>query len=70
MTAAVVVDAAGGRTGVASRFRQELLSYLARTGRSNVQVIGSRRHVSLGWLVQRELLGGLRSRRAALNNVG
>ena len=70
MTAAVVVDASGGQTGGASRFRQELLGYLARTGRSDVQVIGSRRHVSLGWLVQRELLGGLRSRRVALNNVG
>ena len=70
MTAAVVVDASGGQTGGASRFRQELLGYLARTGRIDVQVIGSRRHVSLGWLVQRELLGGLRGRRVALNNVG
>ena len=56
--------------GGAARYLDELRGYLARTGREDVQVIGSRRRVSPGWLVRRELAGGARRRRVALNNVG
>jgi glycosyltransferase involved in cell wall biosynthesis len=70
VTPAVIVDAAGGSMGGAARFKHELCGYLARTGRQDVQVIGSQRQVSPGWLVRRELVGGPRSRRVALNNVG
>ena len=35
-----------------------------------MQVIGSQRRVTPGWLVRRELAGGSRDRRVALNNVG
>jgi hypothetical protein len=70
VTAAVLVDAAGGQIGGAARYRHELLSYLARIGRDDVQVIGSRRRLTPGWLVRRELIGGTRSRWVALNNVG
>ncbi len=69
MTAGVVVDAAGAQMGGAARYLDELRGYLARTGRGDVQVIGSRR-VSPGWLVRRELIGAARIRRVALNNVG
>ena len=70
MTAAVIVDAAGAQMGGAARYLDELRGYLARTGREDVQVIGARHRVSAGWLVRRELAGGARSRRVALNNVG
>lgn len=70
MTAAVIVDAAGAQMGGAARYLDELRRYLARTGRGDVEVIGSRRRLTPGWLVQRELVGGARGRRVALNNVG
>ena len=70
MTAAVVVDAAGAQMGGAARCLHELHGYLGRTGRSDVQVIGSQRRVTPGWLVRWELAGGSRDRRVALNNVG
>jgi len=70
MTAGVIVDAAGGQLGGAARFRFELLGYLDRTGRADVQVIGSQRQVSPGWLVRREMVGGKNGRRVALNNMG
>jgi glycosyltransferase involved in cell wall biosynthesis len=70
VTAAVIVDVAGGPMGGAARFRDELHSYLARTGRDDVGIIGSRRRVEAGWLLRRELNGWARSRRVALNNVG
>lgn len=70
MTAAVIVDAAGAQMGGAARYLAELYGYLARTGRGDVQVIGSQRRVSPGWLVRRELVGGACGRRVALNNVG
>ena len=70
MTAAVVVDAAGAQMGGAARYLHELHGYLSRTGRSDVEVIGSQRRVTPGWLVRRELAGGSRDRRVALNNVG
>jgi glycosyltransferase involved in cell wall biosynthesis len=70
VTAAVTVDAAGARMGGAARYLEELRSYLARTGREDVEVIGSRRRVEPGWLLRRELTSRARSRRVALNNVG
>jgi glycosyltransferase involved in cell wall biosynthesis len=70
LTPAVIVDAAGGQTGGAARFRDELLAYLARTGRNDVAVIGARRYIGPGWLLSRELRGRARARRVALNNIG
>jgi hypothetical protein len=70
MTAEVTVDAAGGQMGGAARFLVELRGYLERTGRDDVEIIGSRRRVRLGWLLHRELSSPARSRRVALNNVG
>jgi glycosyltransferase involved in cell wall biosynthesis len=70
VTAAVIVDASGGQMGGAARYRHELLGYLTRTGRPDVQVIGSQRQISPAWLVHREIVGGRNDRRVALNNVG
>jgi glycosyltransferase involved in cell wall biosynthesis len=70
VTAAVTVDAAGAQMGGAARYLDELRSYLARTGREDVEIIGSRQRVGPGWLVRRELSGRAQSRRVALNNVG
>jgi len=70
VTAAVTVDAAGAQVGGAARYLDELRGYLARTGRDDVEIIGSRRRVGPGWLLRRELTGRTRSRRVALNNVG
>jgi hypothetical protein len=70
MTPAVIVDAAGGQTGGAARYWGELLSYLARTGRDDIAVLGARRYVGPGWLLRRELRGWARTRRVALNNIG
>jgi glycosyltransferase involved in cell wall biosynthesis len=70
VTAAVIVDAAGGQLGGAARYRYELLGYLARTGRADVRVIGSQRRISPGWLLRREMVGRTHGRRVALNNVG
>ena len=70
MTAAVTVDAAGAQMGGAARYVDELRGYLARTGRPDVEIIGSLRRVGPGWLLHRELSSRARSRRVALNNVG
>ncbi len=70
MTAAVTVDAAGALMGGAARFIVELNGYLERTGREDVEIIGTRRRVRPGWLLRRELSSPARSRRVALNNVG
>ena len=70
MTAAVTVDAAGALMGGAARYLDELRGYLTRSGREDVEIIGSQRRVRPGWLVRRELSGLARSRRVALNNVG
>jgi len=70
VTAAVTVDAAGAQMGGAARYLDELRGYLARTGREDVEIIGSRRRVEPGWLLRRELTGTARRRRVALNNVG
>jgi glycosyltransferase involved in cell wall biosynthesis len=70
VTAAVTVDAAGGQMGGAARYLDELRSYLARTGRDDVEIIGSQRRVGPCWLMRRELSSWSRGRRVALNNVG
>ena len=70
MTAAVIVDAAGGQKGGAARYRDELLGYLARIGREDVEVIGARRRLGPAWLMRRELSSQARGRRVALNNIG
>jgi glycosyltransferase involved in cell wall biosynthesis len=70
MSASVTVDVAGGPMGGAARFRLELFSYLKRTGRNDVGIIGDRRQLDPGWLVHREIIGYSRFRRVALNNVG
>ena len=70
VTATVIVDAAGAQMGGAARYLAELRGYLGRTERPDVEVIGSQRRVTPGWLVRRELAGGPRDRRVALNNVG
>lgn len=70
MTAAVIVDTAGGLMGGAARFRTELQSYLIRSGREDVRVIGSKHRLDSTWLMRRELIGPARHRRVSLNNVG
>ncbi len=70
MIAAVTVDAAGGQMGGAARYLNELRGYLERTGREDVEIIGSRRRVRPDWLLRRELSSRARNRRVALNNVG
>ncbi len=69
MTAAVTVDVSGALMGGAARILLELLGYLERTGRDDVEIIGSQRRVRPGWLLRRELTRPARSRRVALNNV-
>jgi glycosyltransferase involved in cell wall biosynthesis len=65
----VTVDIAGARMGGAARFAAELRSYLARTGRADVRIIGEARHVEPTWLLRREIAKPNRARRVALNNV-
>ena len=55
--------------GGAARYAAELQSYLARTGRADVHVIGAGRGVSPGWLVRREIPAAAAARRVAVNNV-
>jgi Glycosyl transferases group 1 len=69
MPPAVIVDAAGGQIGGAARFKVELRRYLARTGRSDVHIIGAKRQVDPAWLLRREVALPARGRRIALNNV-
>ena len=56
--------------GGAARFIVELRGYLERTGRQDVEIIGSRQRVRPAWLLRRELTSPSRNRRVALNNVG
>lgn len=70
MTAAVIVDVAGGQVGGAARFRAELYSYLRRAGREDIHVIGTQRRLDSAWLMHRELIKPTRHRRVSLNNVG
>ena len=65
----VTVDIAGAQMGGAARYAAELRSYLARTGRKDVQVIGTGRRLGPAWLLRREAARPGRGRRVALNNV-
>jgi glycosyltransferase involved in cell wall biosynthesis len=69
-SAAVTVDVAGARIGGAARFKSELDRYLERTGRDDVRIIGTSRHVGPAWLLRREMTRPSRGRFVALNNVG
>ena len=69
MTPAVTVDIAGPTMGGAARYAAELRGYLARTGRTDVRVIGEGRRVSPAWLVRREISAPTSARRVAINNV-
>jgi hypothetical protein len=70
VTVAVTVDTAGAQMGGAAQYEAELRRYLARTGREDVKIIGSRRRLGPSWLLRRELSSRSRSLRVALNNVG
>ena len=65
----MTVDIAGAWMGGAARYAAELRSYLARTGRRDVQVIGNARRVDPVWLLRREISGTTAARRVAVNNV-
>ena len=54
MSATVLVDVAGGPMGGAARYRTEVYRHLARTGRSDVKIIGTERRVDPAWLLRRE----------------
>jgi len=69
VTGLVTVDIAGAQMGGAARYAAELRSYLARTGRQDVRVIGAGRHVNPAWLLRREMVRPKSGRRIALNNV-
>ena len=69
MSAAVIVDVAGGPFGGAARYRTEVYRYLARSGREDVTVIGAERRVDPAWLLRREAARSAGGRRVALNNV-
>ena len=70
MTATVFVDSAGATIGGGARFRIELYSYLARTRREDIKLVGVDRHLEPWWLLRREMTRPGRGRRVALNNVG
>jgi glycosyltransferase involved in cell wall biosynthesis len=69
VTPAVTVDIAGAAMGGAARYATELQSYLARTGRTDVRIIGEGRRVGPRWLVRRESSAPGCARRVAVNNV-
>ncbi len=69
VTGPVTVDIAGARMGGAARYAAELHRYLARTGRTDVRVIGMARHVDPAWLLRREMSAPNAARRVAANNV-
>jgi glycosyltransferase involved in cell wall biosynthesis len=70
MTTMATIDAAGGQTGGAARFRMEVNAYLRRSRRHDIKVIGVRRRLTPAWLAAREAAAVRGSRRVALNNVG
>jgi glycosyltransferase involved in cell wall biosynthesis len=69
VTGLVTVDIAGAQMGGAARYAAELRSYLARTGRRDVRLIGEKRRVNPAWLIRREVARPTARRRIALNNV-
>src|ERR1017187_640941 len=69
VTGPVTVDIAGAQMGGAARYAAELRGYLARTGRTDIRVIGMARHVDPAWLLRREISAPNAARRVAANNV-
>jgi glycosyltransferase involved in cell wall biosynthesis len=69
VTGYVTVDVAGAAIGGAARYAAELRSYLERSERRDVRVIGAARHVEPSWLLRREAARPGARRRVALNNV-
>jgi glycosyltransferase involved in cell wall biosynthesis len=69
VTGYVTVDVAGAAIGGAARYAAELRSYLERSQRLDVRVIGAARHVEPSWLLRREAARPGARRRVALNNV-
>ncbi len=69
MTGPVTVDIAGAQMGGAARYAAELHSYLARSGRNDVRVIGTGRRLGPAWLLRREAARPGPGRHVALNNV-
>ena len=55
MNATVFVDSAGATIGGGARFRIELYSYLERTGREDIKLVGVDRHLEPWWLLRREM---------------
>jgi Glycosyl transferases group 1 len=70
VTAAVIVDVAGGPTGGAARYRLELYRHLSRSGREDIQIIGAERRINASWLLRREIAFPTRARRITLTNIG
>jgi glycosyltransferase involved in cell wall biosynthesis len=69
MNGGVAVDIAGAAMGGAARYAAELRSYLLRSERMDVRVIGAARRVEPSWLMRRETAAPGAWRRVALNNV-
>jgi hypothetical protein len=67
--ATALIDIAGAQMGGAARYAEELRSYLERSARPDVQVLGGGRTVGPGWLLQRESPSYRAARRVAANNV-
>ncbi|MFN2524337.1 MAG: glycosyltransferase [Mycobacteriales bacterium] len=65
----VVVDAAGAAMGGASRLLAELDTYVARSSRADVRVVGRQHTLRASWLLRRERSAATADRRIALNNV-
>lgn len=65
----IVVDVAGAAMGGAAKMATELRSYLSRSERTDIRVLGRGRRLTPAWLAQREVLGLRASRKVALNNV-
>lgn len=67
MSRKIIVDKAGATSGGARRFLLELETYMDKTSRPDVHLIGEER-LSTSWLIKRELKG-LGAERIALNNA-
>ena len=65
----IYVDQAGSISGGAGRLRHELLLYLTKSGRSDVEVIGLHTRLTPQWLAKRELEARGARRKIALNNA-
>lgn len=69
VSGSVTVDVAGAWMGGAARYAAELRSYLDRTERTDVKVIGMDQRVAPAWLLRREVARPGAGRRVAVNNI-